>query len=271
MNMDKTMKTEQIVEMLSKGMIEPKISVVGCGGAGNNIVNGIYWNCKSNIETIAVNTDEKKLEKVDAHKKILIGKDITHGEGAGGFPEVGEYCADCARPTLKEVLKGSDIVFVIAGMGGGTGTGAAPVVAEVAKELDAVTFAIAINPFSFERDNLKRASDGLKKLRGAAETTLVLDNDRLLEIAGDIPVRDSFAIMERSIVKIIESVCAKISESFITQIASDVEEMLHEIDEEESDEMAQIPAPEAELIHASIGEIGGVEFTTGLSPDFAAR
>jgi cell division protein FtsZ len=172
---------------------------------------------------------------------------------------------------LKEVLKGSDIVFVIAGMGGGTGTGAAPVVAEVAKELDAVTFAIAINPFSFERDNLKRASDGLKKLRGAAETTLVLDNDRLLEIAGDIPVRDSFAIMERSIVKIIESVCAKISESFITQIASDVEEMLHEIDEEESDEMAQIPAPEAELIHASIGEIGGVEFTTGLSPDFAAR
>lgn len=268
--MDKTMKTEQIVEMLSKGMIEPKISVVGCGGAGNNIVNGIYWNCKSTVETIAVNTDEKKLEKIDAHKKVLIGKDVTQGIGAGGFPEVGEYCAECARPTLREVLKGSDIVFVIAGMGGGTGTGAAPVVAEVAKELDAVTFAIAINPFSFEKDNLKRAGEGLQRLRGVAETTLVLDNDRLLEIAGDIAVRDSFAIMERSIVKIIESVCSKISESFITQIAADVEEMLHEIDEEEVSELTEIPAPEAELIHASVGEIGGLQFG-GLNPDFAAR
>jgi cell division protein FtsZ len=271
MNMNKTMKTEQIVEMLSKGMIEPRISVVGCGGAGNNIINGIYWGCKSNIETIAVNTDEKKLEKIDAHKKILIGKDVTQGEGAGGFPEVGEYCAECARPTFKEVLKGSDIVFVIAGMGGGTGTGAAPVIAEVARELDAVTFAIAINPFSFEKENLKRAQEGLKRLRGSAETVLVLDNDRLLEIAGDVAVRDSFAIMERSIVKIIESVCAKISESFITQIASDVEEMLHELDEEGTNEMAHTSTPEAELIHASVGEFGGMNFTTNMDPDFAAR
>lgn len=269
--MDKTMKTEQIVAMLSKGMIEPKISVVGCGGAGTNVINGIYWNCKSNIETIAVNTDERKLDKIDAHKKILIGKDITLGDGAGGFPEVGEYCAECARDTLKDVLKGSDIVFVIAGMGGGTGTGAAPIVAEVAKELDAVTFAIAINPFSFEKDSKVRAAEGVKRLRAIAETTLVLDNDRLLEIAGDIAVKESFAIMERSIIKIIESVCSKITESFITQIASDVEEMLHEIEEHEADEMVDVKTPEAELLHATIGEFGGVQLSSGMDSNFVAR
>ncbi|MBC7107609.1 MAG: hypothetical protein H5T41_02275 [Methanomassiliicoccales archaeon] len=251
--MDKTMKTEQIMAMLSKGMIEPKISVVGCGGAGNNIVNSVYWNCKNSVETIAVNTDEKKLQSIDAHKKILIGKDVTYGKGAGGFPEVGEYCAECARETLREVLKGSDIVFIIAGMGGGTGTGAAPVVAEVAKELDAVTFAIAINPFSHEKECRRKAAEGIKRLKEVAETTLVLDNDKLLEIAGDIPVWESFSIMERSIIKIIESVCTKITESFITQIASDIEEMLEDIDEEEAEELSQKKIPEAELIHAAVG------------------
>ncbi len=269
--MDKTMKTEQIVAMLSKGMIEPKISVVGCGGAGNNIVNSIYWNCKNSVETIAVNTDEKKLEGIDAHKKILIGKEVTQGMGAGGFPEVGEYCADCARETLREVMKESDIVFVIAGMGGGTGTGAAPVVAEVAKELDAVTFAIAINPFSHEKESQKKAEEGIKRLRQVAETTLVLDNDRLLEIAGDIALRESFSIMERSIMKIIDSVCVKISESFITQIASDVEEMLHEINEEEAEELSRLGTPEAELIRASVGEITGIGFTPSVGTDFMAR
>ncbi len=246
-------KNEQIVAALSKGLTEPKISVVGCGGAGGNIINSIYWSNK-NVETIAINTDENKLEKVDAHKKVLIGKDVTHGQGADGFPEVGECCAEKARSTIEGVLKGSDIVFIVAGMGGGTGTGAAPVVANVAKSLNAVTFAIAINPFSYENGRQEIAKAGIKKLREAAETTIVLDNDRLLQIAGDITINESFSIMERSINKLIDSVSSKISSDLINQIRTEVDEAMQENEAQMQvvhKQTVQL-APIAELVTASM-------------------
>lgn len=220
-------KKEQIVATLSKGLVEPKISVVGCGGAGNNVVNSIYWSNKK-VETVAVNTDETKLDNIVAHKKVLIGKDVTHGQGAMGYPEVGEHCADMARSYLESVLKGSDIVIVIAGMGGGTGTGAAPVIAEVAKGLNAVTFAIAINPFSHERGRQETAKDGIKKLRGVAEHTIVLENDRLLQLAGDVSINESFAIMERSINGMIDSMTHRISEDVIAPIREEVDAYMRE-------------------------------------------
>jgi cell division protein FtsZ len=220
-------KREQIVATLSKGLVEPKISVVGCGGAGNNVVNSIYWSNKK-VETVAVNTDETKLDNIVAHKKVLIGKDVTHGEGAKGFPEVGEHCADMARSHLASVLKGSDIVIVIAGMGGGTGTGAAPVVAEVAKGLNAVTFAIAINPFSHERGRQDTAKEGIKKLRNVAEHTIVLENDRLLQLAGDVSITESFAIMERSINGMIDSMTHQISEDVVAPIREEVDAYMRE-------------------------------------------
>ena len=253
--MDKTMRTEQVVAMLSKGMIEPKITVVGCGGAGNNIVQSIYSGCRNNVETIAVNTDERKLAEINVHKKVFIGKDVTEGKGANGFPEVGEYCAVCARPTFKKMLSGSDIVIVVAGMGGGTGTGVAPIVAEVSKELDAVTFAIAINPFSFETERTKKASDGVKRLQAVTNNTIVFNNDRLLELAGDSTVSESFAIVERSIMRIIDSLCAQISESFISSIAPEVEEIFQSIEEEPEQHSALI-APSAEPMQASVAELG---------------
>jgi cell division protein FtsZ len=249
--MDKTMKAEQVVAMLSKGMIEPKITVVGCGGAGNNIVQSIHSGCRSNVETIAVNTDERKLAEIEVHKKVFIGKDVTEGKGTNGFPEVGEYCAERARPTFKKMLSGSDIVIVVAGMGGGTGTGVAPIVAEVSKELDAVTFAIAINPFSFETERTKKASDGVKRLQAITNNTIVFNNDRLLELAGDATVSESFAIVERSIMRIIDSLCAQISESFINSIAPEVEEIFQSI-EEEPEQQAALIAPAAELMQASV-------------------
>jgi cell division protein FtsZ len=252
--MDKTMKTEQVVAMLSKGMIEPKITVVGCGGAGNNIVQSIYSGCRSNVETIAVNTDERKLAGIEVHKKVFIGKDITEGKGANGFPEVGEYCAECARPTFKKMLSGSDIVIVVAGMGGGTGTGVAPIVAEVSKELDAVTFAIAINPFSFETERTKKASEGVRRLQAVTNNTIVFNNDRLLELAGDSTVSESFAIVERSIMRIIDSLCAQISESFISSIAPEVEEIFQSIEEPEQE--AALMAPTPELMQASVAGLG---------------
>jgi len=252
--MDRGARTEQIVAMLSKGMIEPRITVVGCGGAGNNVVQRVFEDCRTRVETVAVNTDEKKLDSIEADKKVLIGKDVTNGNGASGFPEVGEYCADRARGAFKQVLEGSDIVIIVAGMGGGTGTGAAPVIAEVSKELDAVTFAIAINPFSYEDERLKKAGEGIRRLREITETTVVLDNDRLLQLAGDATVSEAFAVMDRSIIKIIDSLCLQISESFISQITPEIEEMVQRIDEEEK-VLSPLAAPEAALIHASIGEL----------------
>lgn len=264
------MKNEKIVAALSKGLIEPRISVVGCGGAGNNIVHSIYWSNKQ-VETVAVNTDESKLEKVDAHKKVLIGKDVTHGQGAGGFPEVGEHCADRARGAIEGVLKGSDIVFIVAGMGGGTGTGAAPIVAEVAKGLNAVTFAIAINPFSYEGGRQEVAKHGIRKLKQAAETTIVLDNDRLLNIAGDVTVNESFSIMERSINKLIDSVSTKITEDLMTQIREEVAEAMEEYDNFEV--VAQTVAPTmAELIHAdSEPKPMEMPFQPSVSPELLSR
>jgi len=257
--MNRTMKTEQIVAILSKGMIEPKITVIGCGGAGNNVVQRIHCDCRTRVETIALNTDEKKLEQIEADKKVLIGKDTTQGDGAMGFPEVGEFCAERARSTIKEVLSGSDIVIIVAGMGGGTGTGAAPIIAEVSRELDAVTFAIAIHPFSFETERVKTAGEGIKRLKEVAETTVVLDNDKLLQYAADAKLSDSFAIMDRSIIKIIDSFCTQISESFISQIVPEVEEMVQNLDAEESFQMTSMPSPEAELIHASLGAMEAKE------------
>jgi cell division protein FtsZ len=263
-------KSEQIVATLSRGLIEPRISVVGCGGAGNNVVNSIYWSNKK-VATIAVNTDESKLERIDAHKKILIGKDVTHGQGAGGFPEVGEHCADMARSALESVLRGSDIVIVVAGMGGGTGTGAAPVVAEVAKGLNAVTFAIAINPFSYEGGRQNTAKEGIKRLRNVAENTIVLENDRLLQLAGDIPIHESFAIMERSINHIIDSMTHQITEEVVSPIREEVEAYFrHQSDVEIVPQ--QMVQPFAELVTASaVPSAVDLSFTASVNPELLTR
>jgi len=263
-------KKEQIVAALSKGLIEPKISVVGCGGAGNNIVHSIYWSNK-NVETIAINTDESKLEKVDAHKRVLIGKDITHGQGAEGFPEVGEHCAEMARGAIEDVLRGSDIVFIVAGMGGGTGTGAAPVVAEVAKKLDAVTFAIAINPFSYEGGRQEVAKEGIKKLKSQVESTIVLENDRLLNIAGDSTVSESFAIIERSINNLIGSLTARISKDLQEQIRQEVVETLPDLDTIEIVKPMSAP-PMAEFVAAkAIPTAMELPFEPSLAPELLTR
>lgn len=263
-------KREQIVATLSKGLVEPKISVVGCGGAGNNVVNSIYWSNKK-VETVAVNTDESKLDNILAHKKVLIGKDVTHGQGARGFPEVGEHCADMARSNLESVLKGSDIVIVIAGMGGGTGTGAAPVVAEVAKGLNAVTFAIAINPFSHEKGRQDTAREGVKKLRNVAEHTVVLENDRLLQLAGDLPINDSFAIMERSIIGMIDSMTHRITEDVIAPIREEVDAYMREKAPVEIVSPSN-SLPVAELITASqVPKSVDITFSTQVNPQLLSR
>jgi cell division protein FtsZ len=223
---EQTVRTEQIMEVLERGMMNPKIGVVGLGGAGGNIVNNIYDSCKGNVQIIAINTDEKALQGIKAHKKLLIGKDVTQGKGANGFPEVGEYCAECAKDAIKDSMKDRDVVFIIAGMGGGTGTGTAPVVARIAKDLRTITFVIAINPFSFEGGRREKAAEGLIKLKGVAETTVVVDNDKLLAMAENMPIGKAFAIIDRNVVKIIDSFCSQVNSQFVSHLAKEVNEWM---------------------------------------------
>jgi cell division protein FtsZ len=216
-------KIGDLISALGVTLGEPAIAVVGCGGAGSNIVHGIYWG-SNRLETVAINTDEEHLRKTDAHRRVLIGKDVTFGKDASGFPEIGEHCAEKARQVLREALRNYDIVFIVAGMGGGTGTGVAPVVTGVAKDLNALTFAIPIMPFEVEgKEKMKVASAGVDRLKDAADFTIVLDNNLLAKMDGarDLPMSDAMKVIERSVVKIVETVSAQTS-SYVNTLMQDI-------------------------------------------------
>jgi len=159
------------------------IKVVGIGGAGTNAINRMVDSGVKGVEFIAVNTDVQQLSVCDADVKIHIGQEITHGLGGGANPDVGREAMEVSRDQLKAALRGADLVFVTAGEGGGTGTGGAPVVAQVARELGGVTIAIVTKPFGFEGNRrLRQALEGIDVLRDVADTVISIPNDRLLEV-----------------------------------------------------------------------------------------
>ncbi|PKL72795.1 MAG: cell division protein FtsZ [Methanobacteriales archaeon HGW-Methanobacteriales-2] len=174
-----------------------KICVVGTGGGGNNTVSRLTEIGIEGAETISMNTDAQDLFYSVADKKILIGRSTCGGLGAGGMPEVGEECAEESDEEIKEKLDGADMVFVTCGMGGGTGTGSAPVIAKMAKKIGALTIAVATMPFSAEglrrREN---AEKGLEKLQNAADTVIVIPNDKLLEVAPNLPINKAFMVAD---------------------------------------------------------------------------
>jgi cell division protein FtsZ len=162
------------------------IKVVGIGGGGVNAVNRMIEAGLKGVEFIAVNTDAQALLMSDADVKLDVGRELTRGLGAGSDPEVGRKAAEEHRDEVEEVLKGADMVFVTAGEGGGTGTGGAPVVAEIAKELGALTIGVVTRPFSFEgRRRSVQAEKGIEDLRDAVDTLIIIPNDRLLEISDE--------------------------------------------------------------------------------------
>ncbi|MPY79128.1 MAG: cell division protein FtsZ [Actinophytocola sp.] len=164
------------------------IKVVGIGGGGVNAVNRMIEVGLKGVEFIAVNTDAQALLMSDADVKLDIGRELTRGLGAGAAPDVGQKAAEDHREEIEEVLKGADMVFVTAGEGGGTGTGGAPVVAQVARKLGALTIGVVTRPFSFEgKRRGKQAEDGIQQLRNECDTLIVIPNDRLLQL-GDIGV-----------------------------------------------------------------------------------
>jgi cell division protein FtsZ len=188
--------TDEELRRIVEG-IKTSIRVVGCGGAGSNTIDRLLEMGVEGGEVIALNTDALHLLYSKAGTKILVGTSVTGGVGAGNDPEVGEQCAEADVDKISGALQGADLVFVTCGLGGGTGTGSAPVVAEVAKELQALTIAIVTLPFSVEGHvRAENALRGLKKLRKYADTVIVIPNDRLLDIAPNLPLNAAFKVAD---------------------------------------------------------------------------
>jgi cell division protein FtsZ len=171
-----------------------RIKVIGVGGAGSNAVERMYKAGVQGVEFLAANTDLQDLESTECEQKIQLGEDITRGLGAGGDPEVGLRAAEESRQDVKNALDGSDMVFITCGMGGGTGTGASPAVAEVCRELGSLTVAVVTRPFSFERGRRAQiADDGIERLKTKVDSIITIANDRLLDrFDKTVPIIEAF-------------------------------------------------------------------------------
>jgi cell division protein FtsZ len=190
---------------------QANIKVIGVGGAGNNMVSWLYKKGVRGAEVLACNSDKQHIDITEADKKFVIGKDVTRGLGCGGFPQKGAEAAQESLMQIKECLRNSDMVFVCAGMGGGTGTGAAPIVAGVAKETGAIVIGTVTMPFSIERARIDKAEFGLQQLRQVSDTVVVIDNNRLVQIAGNLPVQQAFAVANELIATMIKSIVETIA------------------------------------------------------------
>jgi len=175
-----------------------RIRVVGVGGGGSNAVNRMIRSNLKGVEFIAVNTDHQALKQSNAHKKLRIGGKLTRGLGAGGDPAVGADAAEESRDELRKALMDSDMVFITAGMGGGTGTGAAPIVAEIAKESGALTIGVVTKPFKFEGLRRQRAAEeGIGNLQGNVDTLITIPNERLMQVVEKkTPITDAFKVAD---------------------------------------------------------------------------
>ncbi len=174
-----------------------QLKVVGVGGAGNNAVNRMIQYGIRGVEFISVNTDKQALYLSRANQKIQVGEKLTKGLGAGADPEIGRKAAEESRDAITEALKGADLVFITAGMGGGTGTGAAPVVAECAKELGILTIGVVTKPFAFEgKVRMNNAVNGILNLKSNVDTLITIPNDRLLDTVGNVSLSEAFRIAD---------------------------------------------------------------------------
>ena len=175
----------------------PRIVVMGVGGAGCNTVNRLAKVGIRGAELIAVNTDKKHLSIIsESAKRVLIGQSITRGLGAGGYPEVALKAVEASRQELETILADTHLLFIAAGMGGRTGTGAAPAIADLAKQEGAIVVAIVTYPFELERARLKKAEVGIEALRRAADTIIVIDNNRLVEFFPNLPIDRAFNVAD---------------------------------------------------------------------------
>ena len=187
------------------------IKVIGVGGCGCNAVTWLFNKGITGATVYGTNTDALHLSVTKADEKILIGKELTRGLGAGGNPRIGREAAKEALAELKKTVSGADMVFVIAGMGGGTGSGAAPVIAQLAKETGAVVISVVTMPFESEKARIDKAEFALQELREVTDTCIVLDNNRLVDIAGQLPIEQAFAVANELISTMVKGIVETIT------------------------------------------------------------
>ena len=193
-----------------KKLLEAKkanIKIIGCGGAGNNTISRLMQVGVIGAEAVAVNTDAQDLLYTDADVKVLIGKALTGGLGAGADPKIGEEAAKESKNDIKKVVDGADMVFVTCGLGGGTGTGSAPVVADFAKKSGALTVGVVTLPFTMEgKQRTQNAQAGLERLQECVDTLIVIPNDRLLDIVPDVSITTAFKIADEILVNAVKGI-----------------------------------------------------------------
>ncbi len=196
-----------------------KISVIGCGGGGTNTVQRLHNLGVKGAGLYALNTDKQHLNTLAAEiGKLLIGKSITRGLGAGGFPEVGQKCAEADIEAIKQTIGDSQLVFICAGMGGGTGTGAAPVVAKAAKEAGAIVVSFVTYPFKLERARVDKADEGIAKLREHSDSVIILDNNRLVELVPNLPMDQAFLVADEILAKAVGGLVFTITQPSLVNI-----------------------------------------------------
>ena len=201
------------------------LKVIGIGGAGNNVVNRMVSGGTKGVEFIAVNTDRQALAVSTADEKIQIGEKVTHGQGAGSDPDVGKRSADESRNDIAKAMEDTDMVFITAGMGGGTGTGAAPIVAEIAKDAGVLTVGVVTKPFSWEgKRRSEQAQKGINELMGKVDSLLIIPNDRLKYASPEkVTLANAFEIADDVLIKAVESISGLIkSTGFINLDFADV-------------------------------------------------
>ena len=214
---DRTAMDRELEELLSQQ--NAKIKVIGSGGAGNNTINRINEVGIVGAETIAVNTDAQDLLYTSADKKILIGKDLTKGLGAGSMPKIGEEAARESEHELKSAIQGADIVFITCGLGGGTGTGSSPVVAEIAKKSGALTVGIVTMPFIMESHRrYENAVMGLSKLEKNVDTLIVIPNEKLLELAPDLPLKTAFKVADEILTNAVKGIAELVTKAGLVNL-----------------------------------------------------
>jgi cell division protein FtsZ len=207
---------------------EAKIVVLGIGGAGNNCITRLSEMGVKGATTLAVNTDAKHLSVSKADEKLLVGRELTRGLGAGGYPDVGKRAVEESEKDIKKLLEGTDMIYMVTGLGGGTGTGGAPVMARIAKELGCIVIGCTTMPFKIEGARIGKAEDGLYELRQVCDTVIVIENDRLLKVAGDLPLQQAFGVADNLISTIIKGVTETIAmPSLVNLDYADVKTIMH--------------------------------------------
>ena len=196
------------VSNYAAGSNAPLIKVIGAGGGGSNAVNRMFRTPIPGVDYVVVNTDAQALQRCDVPMRIQVGERLTRGLGVGGDPETGRLAAEESREDLTELIKGADMVFVAAGMGGGTGTGSAPIVAEIARESGALTVAVVTKPFEFEGVPRQRhAEEGIQRLREKVDSLIVIPNDRLSAISGEeVTISNAFSMADDVLLQAVQSI-----------------------------------------------------------------